>query len=109
MSVSVTQLVIRLAGGVGLGALFFGGLRITLARIPDTARPGLLLAGSFVLRSAVVVLGMVWLGAGRWELYGATLAGFVLGKLLLIAVFAPRGSRHAAARAPAAEGKSRCS
>jgi F1F0 ATPase subunit 2 len=56
--------LLGLLSGIALGAAFFGGLAITLARVPGSRRPGLLVAGSLLLRLAVV--GVALLAIARW-------------------------------------------
>jgi F1F0 ATPase subunit 2 len=50
--------------GIAAGAVFFGGLALTVARLPGSRRPGLLMAGSLLSRLAVV--GAALLLVARW-------------------------------------------
>ncbi len=77
--------------GFGLGAVFFGGLWLTVRRLPTARRPTLLALGSFWVRTAVVVAGFVFTMAGRWQNAAVCLAGFVLARIAL-ARWAPHGA-----------------
>jgi F1F0 ATPase subunit 2 len=70
------RLLLALAGGIALGAVFFGGLWWTVRASLTSRRAGLWFAGSFVLRTSVVVAGFCLIGRGRWELILASLLGF---------------------------------
>lgn len=73
-----------LAGGFGLGLIFFGGLWWTVRRLPTAANPALLFLGSFLLRTSAVLAGFYFLAAGRWERLLACLVGFIVARLLLV-------------------------
>jgi F1F0 ATPase subunit 2 len=76
-------------GGV-LGALHFGGLWLSLRRLPDLERPGLVLAGGYFLRllglSAGLFLTARWGGAPALI---AALGGILLARQLLMRRFGP--------------------
>ena len=61
--------------GMGLGFLFFGGLWLTVKRIPTASHPTLLVLGSFWGRAAVCMAGFYLVMDG----HGARLASCVLG------------------------------
>lgn len=97
-------LAVPLATGLGLGALFFGGLWWTVVRALSSPQPALWLLASKLLRTAVALGGFYEVGGGRWERWLLCLAGFVLARLLIsgpIDSSAPNlvtqapGSRHA--------------
>jgi F1F0 ATPase subunit 2 len=77
-------MVASFAVGVGLGAIFFGGLKLTVRQIFTVRYPALLALGSFVLRTVLVVAGFFWVGDGQWQRYAAALVGFVLARFLLM-------------------------
>lgn len=83
-SPTALTLLAALFAGAGLGLLFFGGLWWTVRRLPGSDRPGLLLGGSFLLRTALVVGGF-WLVMGAsWQRAAACLLGFLLARTLLV-------------------------
>ncbi|BCA79925.1 ATP synthase subunit I [Desulfuromonas sp. AOP6] len=51
------QLTCALAAGAFMGFFYFGGLWLTLVRIPASSRPRLLLGGSFLLRLTLTLTG----------------------------------------------------
>lgn len=80
--IAVTAMVLL---GVALGVVFYGGLWLTLRRLPTTRHPYLLTMGSLFARIAVV-LGGLWLGtAGEPWAIAAASAGFVTVQLLAAA------------------------
>ena len=86
------QLLLVLAGGGTLGAVFFGGLRATVAALPRVRRPALLFAASFAARAAVVLAGFYLLGGAVWYRYFVALAGFLLARTgIVLFTRAPAG------------------
>lgn len=75
--------------GVGLGLFYFGGLWLTIRRLPTCRWPAPLLAASFVGRTAVVLVGFYFVMGGRWERIVASLLGFVMARHLLISRLRP--------------------
>jgi len=82
MSTAVS-LLLGLAGGLVLGAFFFGGLWITVRAVTSAARPRLLLAASFALRFVVLAGGLYLLMLGDWRRLLAALVGLLLARTLL--------------------------
>ena len=78
---SNAALVISLLAGVALGVLFYGGLWITIRRLPTTGHPLGVTLGSLLLRMAMVLAGLLLVTRGRWQNAAACLAGFVLGRI----------------------------
>jgi F1F0 ATPase subunit 2 len=72
-----------LVAGFGLGLLFFGGLWFTVRALPKSRHPALLVLLSYWTRTALVVVGFVFLIAGRWQNAVLALIGFVLSRLVL--------------------------
>jgi len=66
-----------------MAAFYFGGLWLTVRRIAARRRPVLLVFGSFMVRGAVVVAGMVWIARIHWQLLLAAMAGFVLVRVIV--------------------------
>lgn len=75
-------LVPAFIAGVILGVLFFGGLWITLSLVVSRSRP-LLAAASFTVRSAVLLVGLWWVGRGDWRLMVACAAGVLAVRAVL--------------------------
>jgi len=78
-------LMVGLAAGMVLGIFFFGGLWLTLRKLPDAKNPVVLTLGSFFVRVAVSVSGFyLAVRAGGLEGLLACLAGFMLVKFALV-------------------------
>jgi len=78
-------IVVAIVCGIAAGAIFFGGLWISVSRVPRSRHRIALVVGSFALRSAVT-LGFAWCSvqvAGQWGVL-AFLAAFTAVRLLLI-------------------------
>lgn len=75
--------VCALLAGVSIGLLFFGGLWWTVQKAMSSKQPGLLFAGSLLLRTALTLAVFYLVGNGSWKRLVACLFGFVLGRLLV--------------------------
>jgi F1F0 ATPase subunit 2 len=76
----VSPLLLALALGMSLGALFFGGLWWTVAHGTGS-------------RNAAATLGFYLVGRGSWERLAACLAGFVLARLIVTRLIADAALR----------------
>jgi len=81
---TVLWLALALVAGVGLGLFYFGGLWLTVRRIPASRHPVLLTLGSFVGRTVAVVLGFYLVMGGHWERLLASMAGLIVARILLV-------------------------
>lgn len=85
--------------GMLLGAIFFGGLWMTVHQMTTSKRPGLLFLGSVVVRTLIVLGGIWYFAAGDAASICACLLGFVAIRLVAThgtAVFgAPFGQKEA--------------
>ena len=68
--------------GALLGVLFFGGLWITLQKLPMSKRPYLLTLSSVLIRTAAVLVGIWYFSAGDPVGVAGGLAGFFALQLL---------------------------
>lgn len=73
-----------LAGGL-LGAVFFGGLWLTVRALPRFRRPGLVLPVAYLARFLVVGFGLWLIMAGDPRRLLAALAGMLAVRALLVA------------------------
>jgi F1F0 ATPase subunit 2 len=71
-------LVLSWSAGIGLGAIFFGGLWWTVRRGVASQYPALWFLGSLLLRMGVVLTGFYFVGGGRWERLALCLLGFMM-------------------------------
>ncbi len=77
-------LALSLAFGAGLGIFYFGGLWLTLKRLPSSRQPALLTISSFLGRSLVCLLGFYLVSGAGFEGPISSLAGFILAKVILV-------------------------
>lgn len=90
--VSTLGIVAAFVVGAGLGAFFFVGLKMTIARLPTARRPVLLVLSSMIVRTVVTVAVFVWIGNGQWQRYVAAIVAFIAVKLILIWAVVARGA-----------------
>ena len=84
------SLTLAFLAGLALGLVYFGGLWLTVQRLPTARRPGLLAALSLILRLGFVLGGFYLVMGGRWERLLACLAGFLLMRALLVRRLGPQ-------------------
>lgn len=82
-------LTLALIAGAGLGLFYFGGLWLTVRQLPTCPWPALLMVGSYVGRTAVVLGGFFLVMNGRGERVLACLVGFILTRFLLVSRLRP--------------------
>lgn len=68
--------------GMVLGAIFFGGLWMTVRQMPNSRRPGMLFLFSVVVRTTVVIGGFWYFAGGDAKSMLACLLGFIGLRLL---------------------------
>jgi F1F0 ATPase subunit 2 len=77
-------LVISLAAGFGFGLAYFWTLWLTVQRIPNASNPGLLMFGSYLVRTVVIVAAFVLIMDGRWPRMVALMIGFILARIVMV-------------------------
>ena len=82
-------LVLAAVAGLGLGVFYFGGLWLTLSRLPRSRHPALLAMGSFLLRTAGTLVAFYFVMGGRWERLVACLAGMIVVRTVLVRRIGP--------------------
>lgn len=90
----IVWMLITFMGGIGLGAVFFGGLWLTTRSLRSVAANPALLILSFLLRVSIVLLGLFWMTGADWRYVLVCLAGFLLARSLVIRRVATSFSRH---------------
>lgn len=93
MPSAVTLLLTALAGAL-IGAFYFGGLWLTVQRLPTTGRPVLLTVGSFAVRLGLAVLGFYLVSGGNVGRLLAAVAGFLVVRLYMTYRLGPRAVRR---------------
>ena len=74
-----------IAGGL-IGAFYFGGLWLTVKRIPTSNNPHLLLLGSFFLRLAATLTAFYALVPWGWQALAVALLGLLISRQALIRI-----------------------
>ncbi len=93
---TVGMLVLMLAAGMALGALYFGGLWHTVKRLPQTESRARLLLVSLAARLSVLLAVFYFLlQDGRWERLAAALIGFVVMRKILTVRLGPQNPAEA--------------
>ena len=70
--------------GVGLGAIFFGGLLWTVRKGVSSKQPALWFFGSLLLRTGITLAGFYLVGRGHWERLLVCLLGFIVARLIVM-------------------------
>jgi F1F0 ATPase subunit 2 len=70
-------------GGTALGAIFYGGLYLTIRRGIESKTPALWFSGSLLLRTALVLVGIYGISGGNWHRVIACLPGFMLARVIV--------------------------
>lgn len=78
MTFELWQLVVSFIAGGLIGTVYFGGLWLTVKRIPGSDKPHLLLIGSFFLRMIVVLAAFYALTPWGWHAMAAALLGLLV-------------------------------
>jgi F1F0 ATPase subunit 2 len=86
---SVMSLSLAVLAGLLLGLFYFGGLWLTVRRLPSSKRPGMLMLGSFTARLLITLCGFVLLMDGNWERIVACMAGFLATRFVITRKLAP--------------------
>ena len=73
-------LIVSLVAGVGLGAVFYGGLWWTVRRGLSSQNPALWFIGSLLLRTGVTLGGFYIISDGLWQRLLLCLLGFVIAR-----------------------------
>ncbi len=90
-------IIAALAAGYAAGAFFYGGLRWTVGRIRLSPHPALLVLGSYLARTAVVLGAILLAGYGDWRRMVAAAAGLLVARFTLV----PAMNRTLARKEPA--------
>jgi F1F0 ATPase subunit 2 len=80
----VLSLAGAMAAGVLLGAIFFGGLWLTVRKGVSSKQPALWFFGSLVVRMSAVLSGFYFVSDGHWERLLACLLGFIMARLVVM-------------------------
>jgi len=92
---NMSALLLALLAGAVFGAVFFGGLWLTVRKAVTAPQPALWLFGSLLLRMAIVLPGFYFVSGGDWRRLLACLLGFVIARFILMRLAGPPLERAA--------------
>lgn len=76
----VLELLLAACAGLALGAVYFGGLWLTVRRLPHWRQPALLMSISFLLRLVLLASGLYLMADGHWQRYAAAVPGLLIAR-----------------------------
>ncbi len=80
-------------GGLLLGLFYFGSLRMTVAYLAQSRKPLLVLFTSFIVRIALLLIGLYFIMWHNWLRGLAALVGiFLMRTILIVATGVPQGA-----------------
>lgn len=82
-------LALSALAGIVLGALYFGGLWLTITKIRALKSPGVLLIVSFLLRTVLVIGGFYLITDGKLERLAVSMLAFFVTRFAFIRHFQP--------------------
>jgi F1F0 ATPase subunit 2 len=85
----VVILIMAFAAGIGLGTFYFGGLWLTVQRLPKVRRPALLSMCSFFVRLGIILFGFYLIMDGHWERIIVCMLGFLIMRVIFVRVWGP--------------------
>ncbi|WP_031434489.1 ATP synthase subunit I [Methylomarinum vadi] len=74
---------VALMWGLLLGGFYFGGLWLTVRRLPTVKHQALLMIASFLLRNVLVAIALYPIVLQGWQPTLICLAGFIIVRVLL--------------------------
>ena len=79
-----TRILAAVLAGMVLGVFFFGGLWWTVRRALSSRLAALWFSGSFLVRTAVTLIGFYFAAQGDWRRMAGCVAGFLSGRLFVV-------------------------
>lgn len=83
MNESVSMMM-AFVSGIGLGAIFFGGLRWTVRKVISAKHPARLFLGSLLLRMSITLAGFYLVSDGHWQRLLLCLLGFSVARWAIL-------------------------
>ncbi len=77
-------MVPALIAGILLGAIFFGGLWLTVVKVISVKWSALWFFGSLLLRISIVLTGFYFIARGHWERLLVCLLGFIIARFIVL-------------------------
>lgn len=79
----IIKSAVTLLVGVGLGFIFFWGLWKTINRASTVNHPYLWMISSFIIRTAIVMMGFYLVLLIQWQYMAVTLVGFLVARIFV--------------------------
>jgi F1F0 ATPase subunit 2 len=89
----VLGLVLAGVTGILLGAIFFGGLYLTVRKGVSSRSPALWFFGSLVARMGIALAGFYFVSNGSWQRLILCVLGFLAARVVLTWFTRPTGSQ----------------
>jgi F1F0 ATPase subunit 2 len=86
------QLILALIAGLLLGAIFFGGLWLTVLNGVSASQPALWFGLSFLLRTGIVLAGFYFVASADWKRLLVCLSGFIIARIIVTRLSSTRMS-----------------
>lgn len=80
----ILSMILAFIAGLGLGAIFFGGLWITVQRALKSTMPGLWFSGGLISRLTITMLGFYFVGNGNWQRLLICTVGFIAARYIVL-------------------------
>ena len=80
----IVRVLAAVLAGMLLGVFFFGGLWWTVRKTLSSPQAALWFSGSFLVRTAVVLVGFYFVAQGDWRRMAGCVAGFLGARLLVV-------------------------
>ncbi|HSV86304.1 MAG TPA: ATP synthase subunit I [Levilinea sp.] len=80
----LSALLLSVIAGFLVGLAFFWTLWLTVQRLPKSSNPGMLLFGSYLLRTAVAIGIFYVIMDGRWQRMVALIIGFIIARFVMV-------------------------
>lgn len=78
----ILVLILSFVAGIFFGLLFFGGLWLTTKHLQRSKAPALFFLFSFILRTAVVLVGFYLMSAADLKRLALCLVGFIVARFM---------------------------
>jgi F1F0 ATPase subunit 2 len=80
----ILLMLLTLLAGLLLGAIFFGGLWISVQRALASKQPAVWFAGSLISRLTITLFGFYFVAQGNWQRLLICLLGFIAARFIVL-------------------------
>jgi F1F0 ATPase subunit 2 len=77
-------MILAFISGFVLGVIFFGGLWFTVKKAVASKNTALWIAGSSIIRIAIVLTGIYYIAEGSWQKMVLCMVGFIVARFMVI-------------------------